>query len=90
MLHHVIRITAFNRPMPSIRRQVGATNVGIYCRCGEFIAFAVIRGEPAFEYEFTADQPVPVLCPFCGSKDHRRAEEITQLTLTEAKLRRHY
>jgi hypothetical protein len=89
MLHHVIKITAFDRPMPTVRRQVAATNVGVYCRCGEFIAFAVSRGEPTVEYELVADQPVPVLCPFCGSKDHRSAEEITQVVLTEETLRRH-
>jgi hypothetical protein len=88
-MHHVIKITDFDRPMPTLRRQVGAMNVGLYCRCGEFIAFAITRGEPAVEYEFVADQPMPVACPFCGSKDHRRAEEITQLVLTEENLRQH-
>lgn len=46
MQHHAIKITAFDRPMPTVRRQVTATNVGIYCRCGKFIAFSVTRGEP--------------------------------------------
>ena len=88
MLHHVIKITAFDRPMPTVRRQVTATNVGIYCRCGEFIAFSVTRGEPVVELEFIADQLVLVLCPFCGSKEHRHAENIVQLVLDEANLRR--
>jgi len=89
MLHHVIKITAVDRPMPTVRRQVAATNTGLYCRCGEVIAFAVTRGLPEIELEFIADQPIPVLCPFCGSKDHRRAEEIMQLVLTEENLRQH-
>ena len=89
MLHHVVKITAFDRPMPTVRRQEAATNVGIYCRCGEFVAFSVMRGEPAVELEFIADQPVPVLCPYCGSKEQRHAEDIVQLVLNETNLRRH-
>jgi len=86
MLHHVIRITDFDRPMPTIRRQVGVTNVGIYCRCGEFIAFAVLVGRPEVEYKFRADRSIPVACPFCGKLDHRRADEIVQLVLIDTNL----
>ena len=89
MLHHVIKITAFDRPMPTVRRQVAATNFGIYCRCGEFVAFSVVRGEPVVELEFIADQPVPILCPYCRNKEHWDAEGIVQLVLDEANLRRH-
>ena len=89
MPHHVIKIIVFARPMPTVPRQVGDINVGLYCRCGEFVAFAINKCEPVIEYEFIADEPVPVLCPFCGNMDHRRAEEITQLVLTEANIRRH-
>jgi len=75
MLYHAIKITAFDRPMPTVR-QVAATNVGIYCRCGEFVAFSVMSGESAVELEVMADQPVPVLCPYCGTKEQRHAEDI--------------
>lgn len=90
MLHHVIRITAFDRPMRTVRRQVAAMNTGIYCRhCGEFIAFSITRGEPAVELEFISDRPFPVLCPFCGNMEHRNPEDIVQLVLDEENLRQH-
>jgi hypothetical protein len=87
MLHHAIRITEFHKPMPTVRRQLEAVNTGLYCRCGEFIAFAVTRGERWVELEFVADQPILILCPICGSEDRRRAEDIVQLLLTEANVR---
>jgi hypothetical protein len=48
---------------------VAATNFGIYCRCGEFVVFSVLRGEPVVELEFIADQPVPILCPYCRTRN---------------------
>jgi hypothetical protein len=90
MLHHVIRITEFEKPMPEVRRQVGRMNVGIYCHhCGEFIALAVLSEAQEIEYEFAAERPVPIHCPSCGHVEHRRADEITQLVLTETNLRQH-
>jgi hypothetical protein len=88
MQRHVIRITAFDKPMPTLRRQLGAINTGLYCRCGEFIAFSVTRGERWVELEFIADQPILVICPTCGLKDHRRAQDIVQLMLKEENVRR--
>ena len=88
MLHHVIKITAFDRPMPTVRRQVAAMNIGIYCACGEFIAFSIAMGEPAVELKLIADRPVLVMCPFCGNKEHRNAEDIVQLVLDEENLQR--
>ena len=40
------------------------------------------------ELKVMADRLVLVLCPFCGSKEHRHAEDIVQLVLDEANLRR--
>ena len=87
MLHHVIRITEFETPMPEVRRQLGAINVGIYCHCGEFVALAVIRDQREIEFEFVSDRPVPIHCSFCGNVEHRRADEIVQLVLTDTNLR---
>ena len=89
MSKHVIYIAAFEDPVPSVRRLQGAMNVGIYCRCGEFISFSAAEpGQPPANVEFTATQPVLVACPYCRSVQHRHVEDIHQLLLTKCNQRR--
>ena len=89
MSKQIIHITAFDEPVASVRRQQGAMNVGIYCRCGEFISFsAAAPGQAPVEVEFIAAQPVLVFCPYCRSEEHRHVEEIHQLLLTKKNKRR--
>lgn len=89
MTKRIIHITAFDEPMASVKRRPGAFNVGIYCRCGEFVAFSAAKpGQEAVEVEFAATQPILVICPFCKMVEHRRVEELHQLLLTRKNKRR--
>jgi hypothetical protein len=89
MSKQVIHITAFDEPVASVRRQQGAVNVGIYCRCGEFVAFSTAKpGQAAVDVEFTAAQPILIVCPYCRAIEHRHVEEIHQLLLTKRNKRR--
>jgi hypothetical protein len=84
MPKHVIHITAFDEPIATVRRNMGAMNVGIYCRCGSFVAFSAARpGHAAVDVEFAATQPILVACPYCKRVEHRRVEELYQLLLTK-------
>ncbi len=89
MSKQVIHITAFDEPIPTVRRHMGAMNVGIYCRCGRFVAFSSARpGQAAVDVEFAATQPILVACPYCMTVEHRRVEELYQLLLTKRNKRR--
>ena len=89
MLRHVIHITAFDDPLIAVKRREGAMNVGMYCRCGEFVALSAARpGQRAVEVQFTAAQPILLFCPYCNEIEHRHVEEIQQLLLTKSNKRR--
>jgi hypothetical protein len=88
MTKHV-HISAFIEPLASVKRRHGAMNVGIYCRCGEFISLSAAKpGQPAVDVEFTAVRPVLIACPFCKTEEHRHVEEIQQVLLTKQNKRR--
>lgn len=75
-------------PLPTLNRKLGVLNVGMYCNpCGEFFAFGVEVPETS-EFEFVADGPLPVRCPFCKAEEDRLVGEIERVMLTEGRKRR--
>jgi hypothetical protein len=87
--HAAIYITAFDEPIESVKRRKGAMNVGVYCRCREFVAFSTAKpGQPPAGVEFTAAQPILLACPYCKVEEHRHIEDIHQLLLTKDNERR--
>ncbi|GJE55967.1 hypothetical protein EKPJFOCH_2464 [Methylobacterium thuringiense] len=87
--HRLHLATAPGMPLPTLKRRLGVTNVGLYCNaCGEFYAFGVEVPDDQ-EIEFTADGPVLTRCPFCETEEDRRVGEIERLVLTEGKKKRH-
>ena len=81
-------MTAPGNPLPTLRRKLGVLNVGMYCNpCGEFFAFGVEVPDTS-EFEFTADGPLLVQCPFCKAEEERSVGEIESVNLTEGRKRR--
>lgn len=81
-------MTEAGGPLPTLNRKLGVLNVGLYCNpCGEFFAFGVDVPETS-EFEFVADGPVLVRCPFCKTEQDRSVDEIERVTLTEGRKRR--
>jgi hypothetical protein len=90
MQRQIIHITTFDEPVSIQVRRVGVVNFGLYCRCGEFIAFSVSEPrQPPLNVEFAAEHPVLVRCPFCQTEERRQVHQIMRVRLTEANRRRH-
>ncbi len=71
-------------PVGTVKRKIGATNVGLYCsNCAEFFAFAVLPDGSTPLIELTADEPIRVQCPFCQHQEHRPISEVRSFRLTE-------
>jgi hypothetical protein len=88
MQRHIIHITTVDEPLPIQVRRAGVVNFGLYCRCGEFIAFSVSEPrQPPLNVEFAAEHPVLVRCPFCQQEERRQVHQIMRLPLTEANRR---
>ena len=86
--HRVHLVTEPGKPLPTLKRKLGATNIGLYCNaCGEFYAFGTDVPDEN-QVEFTADGPVLTKCPFCGVEAERRVAEIERLVLTEGTKKR--
>ena len=89
MKKQIIHITTFDEPLPTQVRQVGVVNFGLYCRCGEFIAFSVSEPRHApLNVEFAAEQPILVRCPYCQGEERRQVHQIMRIRLTEQNRRR--
>lgn len=87
-IHRLHLATAPDQPLPTLKRKLGATNIGLYCNaCAEFFAFGLDIPDEN-EIEFTSDGPVLTRCPFCGAEEERRVAEIERLVLTEGLKRR--
>ena len=81
-------MTAPGSPLPTLKRKLGVLNVGMYCHpCGEFFAFGVEVPETS-EFEFAADGPLLVHCPFCKAEEERSVGDIERVVLTEGRKRR--
>jgi hypothetical protein len=64
------------------RRAIGKLNIGFYCDCGQFVAFAVTEQNlPPVAY--ACDGPIEFACPFCGQRQKRVVSEFQTLILTE-------
>jgi hypothetical protein len=84
-----IHIKASTQPLKTVKRRIGATNVGFYCSaCGEFIALAVEPEDSASTIEITADLPIRIRCPYCRHKEYRHVGNARRVLLTEASMRR--
>lgn len=80
--------TSPGSPLPTLKRKLGVTNVGMYCHpCGEFFAFG-IEVPDTYDIDFTADAPLLVRCPFCEAEEDRPVGDIQRLLLTEGRKRR--
>ena len=89
----VINISAQrDSPYPTVRRQVGSVNAGLYCReCAEFFAlFVVPKGQERMKnwVSFESDGSPLFECPFCHHKQRRAPSEIGYIQLTEGTKRR--
>lgn len=77
-----------DKPNPGVKRQVGKTNIGLYCvACGEFFALAVAPAK-APAVEIISDGDPLFECPFCHRLQRRQVSEIATILLTEAAKRR--
>lgn len=86
--HRIHLTTAPGMPLPTLKRKLGVSNVGLYCdACGEFFAFGVEIPDDQI-VEFIADGPILTKCPFCEVERDRRVADITRLVLTEGTKRR--
>ena len=84
MQRQVIHITSVDEPLPTQTRRVGVVNFGLYCRCGEFIAFSVSEPrQPPLNIKFEAERPILIKCPFCQLEEHRQVHQIRRVRLTE-------
>jgi hypothetical protein len=70
------------------KRALGKLNIGFYCDCGEFVAFAVTEPGPGKEVAFGCDGPILFSCPFCQQQQKRVVTEFHSLVLTEGNKRR--
>jgi hypothetical protein len=70
------------------KRDLRKLNIGFYCDCGEFVAFAVTEPRLEKEIAFACDGPLLFLCPFCQEMQKRVVTEFHTLVLTEANKRR--
>lgn len=81
-------MTAPESPLPTLNRKLGVLNVGMYCNpCAEFFAFGIEVPEIS-EFEFVADGPLLVRCPFCKAEEDRLVVDIERVMLTEGRKRR--
>lgn len=80
-------MTAPGSPLPTLKRKLGVTNVGMYCNaCSEFFAFGIEVPDTS-EFAFTADGPLLVRCPFCEAEENREVGDIQRFVLTEGRKR---
>jgi hypothetical protein len=70
------------------KRQIGKLNVGVYCKCGEFIAFAVTDPRMKGKVALACDGPLSFSCPFCHDLQKAVVTEFQELILTEGNKRR--
>lgn len=78
------------KPAPTVRRKLGAMNVGVYCKsdaCKEFIALATDFA-PDTHHNFILDtDPIGALiwirCPMCLGLHSYQAPDAAQVFLTE-------
>jgi hypothetical protein len=70
------------------KRTLGKLNIGFYCDCGEFIAFAVTEPRLENEVAFACDGPILFSCPFCHRQQKRVVTEFQSLVLMEGNKRR--
>ena len=68
------------------KRTLGKRNIGFYCDCGEFVAFAVTDPK-VMDVSLAADGPIQFSCPFCHAHQQRMVNEIHSLILTEGNKR---
>lgn len=70
------------------KRALGKLNIGTYCDCGEFVAFAVTDPLVAKEVAFSCDGPLSFTCPFCKQMQKRVVTEFQNIVLTEGNKRK--
>lgn len=76
-------------PNPSVKRQLGKINYGLYCKhCDEFFALAVLEQPLPEPVEFISDGEPLFECPMCRQQQRRQVSEIATIVLTEEMIRR--
>jgi hypothetical protein len=70
------------------KRTLGKLNIGVYCDCGEFVAFAVTDTQLANQIALACDGPILFSCPFCHQQQKRVVTEFQNVVLTEGNKRR--
>jgi hypothetical protein len=70
------------------KRTIGKLNVGVYCDCGEFIAFAVTEPRVMDQVAISCDGPIEFTCPFCKQIQKRVVTQFENVLLTEGNKRK--
>lgn len=71
-----------------VKRTLGKLNCGVYCECGQFVAFAVTESEMKGRVQYICDGPLIFICPFCASRQEFVARHLDEILLTESNKRR--
>jgi hypothetical protein len=85
-----INIASGDTPNALVKRQLGKTNIGLYCNsCAEFFAAIVLEdGQDPNQLEFKSDGPIAFQCPFCQTLQKRDVSEMGAVRITEGNKRR--
>jgi hypothetical protein len=70
------------------KRALNKLNIGFYCDCGEFVAFAVTEQKMKGQVGFAGDGPIQFICPFCHESQTRVVTQFHEIVLTEANKRK--